>query len=175
MYGPAVPWPLLPVSHRICTAVLNDNTFIKPPKYVLILKCIKCKRARKEEKHFCNLLFADLPYFYSKHESNIIHGNTSSALLNSSLFLYIYFAPSYFLPLKFCNVHKQTAMRKKKNDKNGTHKKAGNRNDLCHSFDSILHISLLVAKVFFLLHFQATVDGNMNKIVWCLMNLTETF
>lgn len=114
MYGPAVPWPLLSVSHRICTAVLNDNTFIKPQKYVLILKCIKCKRTRKEEKHFCNLLFADLPYFYSKHESNIIHGNTSSALLNSSLFLYIYFAPSYFLPLKFCNVHKQTAMRKKK-------------------------------------------------------------
>lgn len=117
MYGPAVPWPLLSVSHRICTAVLNDNTFIKPQKYVLILKCIKCKRTRKEEKHFCNLLFADLPYFYSKHESNIIHGNTSSALLNSSLFLYIYFAPSYFLPLKFCNVHKQTAMRKKKKTK----------------------------------------------------------
>lgn len=64
-------------------------------------------------------------------------------------------------------------MRKKK-DKNETHKKAGNRSDLCHSFDSILHISLLVAKIFFL-HFQATVDDNMNKIVWCLMNLTETF
>lgn len=56
----------------------------------------------------------DFPNFYSEHESNIIHGNTSSALLNSSVFLYIYFAPSYFLPLKFSNVHKQTAMRKKK-------------------------------------------------------------
>lgn len=120
---------------------------------MLILKCIKCKRERKGKKHCCNLLFVDFPNFYSKHESNIIHGNTSSALLNSSLFLYIYFALSYFLPLKFCNVHKQTAMRKKK-DKNGTHKKAGNRNDLCHSFDSILHISLLVAKVFFFYTFR---------------------
>lgn len=79
---------------------------------MLILECIKCKRERKGEKHCCNLLFVDLLNFYSKHESNIIHGNTSSALL--SLFLYIYFAPSYFLPLKFSNVHKQTAMRKKK-------------------------------------------------------------
>lgn len=140
---------------------------------MLILKCIQCKRKRKGEKYSCNLLFVDFPNFYSEHESNIIHGNTSSALLNSSVFLYIYFAPSYFLPLKFSNVHKQTAMRKKK-DRNETHKKASNRSDLCHSFDSILNIFLLAVKIFFL-HFQAAVDDNMNKIVCCLMNLTETF
>jgi len=81
---------------------------------MLILKCIKCKRETKGENHCCNFLFVDFPNFYSEHEPNIIHGNTSSALLNSSLFLYIYFAPLYFLPLKFSNVHKQTAMRKKK-------------------------------------------------------------
>lgn len=121
---------------------------------MLILKCIKCKRERKAEKHCCNLLFVDFPNFYSKHESNIIHGNTSSALLNSSLFLYIYFALSYFLPLKFCNVHKQTAMRKKKTKMEHI-KRQATETTFATPFDSILHISLLVAKVFFF-----TLSGN---------------